>query len=373
MAEPSTIPSYLLTDKHLHAVADRNISWFSTFTTVCFPHSEAIYTLMRAFLLGENCFFFSGTFACHVAGILSGYKCACLYITPSDTYMVRLLFQRVDAPTFSHAGFQLELLNSVLHDELVVYKVSMDSFSMKFIIFGVEVSARCGPLSTVDFAYFIWDNFERISAKHYAITLLPSDLDSYSNPPPMINRTSLIYHILLCLKHRRAASEGWRDGTNCDTCVGSFQSNVGSKCGYTRLEDCSCGICLRQPLSLFASVLDVYTRMVRNLPGFELMSNTTYEQFVYAVESEETDIRNMLPPEFPEMRLWFRFSHPTFDRRFHRDCPGVGEWDSETCRSFPDFYEAIDSLVNEEETYWCHFCHRGLFFPNACPDLLHIN
>jgi hypothetical protein len=103
------------------------------------------------------------------------------------------------------------------------------------------------------------------------------------------------------------------------------------------------------------------------------MSNTTYEQFVYAVESEETDIGNMLPPESPEMRIWFRFSHPTLDRRFHRDCPCAGQWDSETCRTFSDVYEAIDSLVNDEETYWCHFCHRGLFFPNACLDPLHLN
>jgi hypothetical protein len=29
--------------------------------------------------------------------------------------------------------------------------------------------------------------------------------------------------------------------------------------------------------------------------------------------------------------------------------------------------------VNEESTYCCHFCRRGLFFPNACPDPLHLN
>jgi len=84
-------------------------------------------------------------------------------------------------------------------------------------------------------------------------------------------------------------------------------------------------------------------RCLHNLSGYELTSNTTYEQFVHDVESEETDIGNLLPPEFPEMRIWFRFSHPTFDRRFHRDCPGAGGWDSETCRTFSDVYEAIES------------------------------
>ena len=69
--------------------------------------------------------------------------------------------------------------------------------------------------------------------------------------------------------------------------------------------DCLCRICQRQPPSLFASSLYVYTRMVRNLPEYELTSNTTYEQYAYAIESEDSDIRMLLPPEFPEMRNRF--------------------------------------------------------------------
>ena len=239
--------SYLTTVKHLRAVAGRNITWFSTFTPVCFSHKEALYMLMRALLLGGNCFFLSGTFFSHVAGILSGYKGACLYITPSDTYLVRLLFRRMAVPTFSHSGFLFELLHSVQQDELYVYRISKDSFSMRFFVFGVDVSARCGPLSNVDFAYFVWDNFEGMSAKQYALTLLPSDLDSYSPTPTMINAATLTSPILVCLKHYRAASEGWRDGANCDTCVESYQSIVRSRCDCTHSADCSCRICLRQP------------------------------------------------------------------------------------------------------------------------------
>jgi hypothetical protein len=204
--------------------------------------------LMRAFLLGGNCFFLSGTFVSHVARILSGYKCVCLYITLSDTYLVRLLFQRIAVPKFSHAGFMFELLQSVQHDDFFLYKASKDSFSMRFFVFEVDVSARCGPLSNVDFVYFIWDIFESMSAKQYVITLLPSDLDSYSSTPPMTNPATLTSPILLCLKHYRAASEGRRDGANCDTCVESYQSIVRSRCGCTQSKDSSCRICLHQPL-----------------------------------------------------------------------------------------------------------------------------
>jgi len=74
------------------------------------------------------------------------------------------------------------------------------------------------------FAYFIWDNFERMSAKQYALMLLPSDLDSYSPTPSTINVAALTSTILLCLKQYRAASEGWRYGANCDTFVESYES-----------------------------------------------------------------------------------------------------------------------------------------------------
>ena len=93
------------------------------------------------------------------------------------------------------------------------FKVSKDSFSMKFFVFGIGVSTRCGPLSIVDFTYFVWQNFERISSKQYAITLSPSDFYSFSTPPILINSTALSTPRLICLMYHRAASDGWRELT----------------------------------------------------------------------------------------------------------------------------------------------------------------
>ena len=64
---------------------------------------------------------------------------------------------------------------------------------------------------------------------------------------------------------------------------------------------------------------------------------------------------------------------PRLWSRFHRDCPGAGDCDSETCHTFTDFFTAVDAIGNEESTYWCHLCHRGICFPNVCPDPLHLN
>ena len=39
--------------------------------------------------------------------------------------------------------------------------------------------------------------------------------------------------------------------------------------------------------------------MVDNLARFELTPDTTYEQYVYAKESKEMNLDNLLPPEIP--------------------------------------------------------------------------
>ena len=64
--------------------------------------------------------------------------------------------------------------------------------------------------------------------------------------------------------------------------------------------------CVRQPPTLFHSALHVYTKMVHNLTDFELNCDTTYEQYTYAVESLEVETEHLLPPEVPEVRIWYR-------------------------------------------------------------------
>ena len=105
---------------------------------------------------------------------------------------------------------------------------------MNFFVFGVDVSTRCGPFSKVDFIYFVWQNFERIYLKKYAITLIPSEIASLSTPRGC------------CLKYFRAASDGWKDAAICDTCVEQYQTTVRTE----RLSSARTLLhyCLRQPL-----------------------------------------------------------------------------------------------------------------------------
>ena len=105
---------------------------------------------------------------------------------------------------------------------------------------------------------------------------------------------------------------------------------------------------------MFGSALHIYNKLIKNLVGFELTPDTTYEQYVYANESKQVDPDNLLPPEFPEVRIWFRYEYPDIEHKFHRDCPGAGSRHGELSHTFPSVDIAIHSLATEEEKYWCH-------------------
>ena len=53
--------------------------------------------------------------------------------------------------------------------------------------------------------------------------------------------------------------------------------------------------------------------MFHNLVRFELSSDTTYEQYVYANDLKHVDLDNPLPSEFPEVRIWCRYDHSDFE------------------------------------------------------------
>ena len=70
----------------------------------------------------------------------------------------------------------------------------------------------------------------------------------------------------------------------------------------------------------------------------------------------------------PTIRIWFRHDvNSPF--KYHRDCPCVGPWDSQSKRTYVSTNEIIRDLVAHREHFRCHHCKKGLFFPNSCPEL----
>jgi hypothetical protein len=111
--------------------------------------------------------------------------------------------------------------------------------------------------------------------------------------------------------------------------------------------------------------------MVYNLDQFELTTGTTYQHYVYASTSNRVNFDKLLPPEDPNVRIRFHFQ--AIQYRLHRECPGEGLWEGDLRHTFSTFDDAIRELANEKQKYWCQHCSKGLFFPNTCPDPLHLN
>ena len=173
---------------------------------------------------------------------------------------------------------------------------------------------------------------------------------------------------MLCFRYYRGGREGWKDHANCDDCV--ERHAVGSdpyhSCSCV-LGECSCKLCRHQPPYLADYANYVLFNYTLHLERFKLTDEKTYSQYVYAVRSNLVPQDNLLPPETPTIRIWFRRDiNSSF--KYHRDCPGVGPWDSQSQRTYVSINEMIKDLIAHREHFWCHHCEKSLFFPNSCTE-----
>ena len=172
---------------------------------------------------------------------------------------------------------------------------------------------------------------------------------------------------LMCLKYYRAESEGWKDHANCDDCVERHVDvlNPFHTCSHVP-DECSCKLCRHQPPSLADSSRHVLFNYTLHLDRFKLTDEKTYCQYVYAVRSSQVPQDNLLQRETLTIRIAFRHDiNSPF--KYHRDCPGVGPWGSQSERTYVSDDEIIQDLITHKDHFWCHHCEKGLF-PNSCPE-----
>jgi hypothetical protein len=162
----------------------------------------------------------------------------------------------------------------------------------------------------------------------------------------------------------RADSDGWNIKANCYTCRAAFEDIIRPFTSCVATDTCRCNVRIRQPTSLLASATHVVYHHVFNLTRFELSPCTTYDTYVYAVNSNRVDSLNLLPPEFPFIRVFFSYKRP--NRRFHFSCPGMCPWNAYHESMFENVAMAVHELVTYRDVYWCEQCDRPLFFPCSC-------
>ena len=83
-----------------------------------------------------------------------------------------------------------------------------------------------------------------------------------------------------------------------------------------------CNIFKRQPSSLLASTAHIVFNLLLNLERLELTKDITYQQYLYAVNSNRVSNWKLIPPEYPALHVQFRFCCPR--HRLHHECPGMG-------------------------------------------------
>jgi hypothetical protein len=131
---------------------------------------------------------------------------------------------------------------------------------------------------------------------------------------------------------------------------------------------CSCSVCVRQPPTLLGAASHVLFILVLDLERFELTADTTYQQYVFAVNSNRVDTLNLLPPEFPLLQLTYFHSDDDSLYRAHYHCPatpGNAPWLAHHLRLCETIYEAIRLLVRGRNRYWCSFCETPFDMPDC--------
>jgi hypothetical protein len=111
---------------------------------------------------------------------------------------------------------------------------------------------------------------------------------------------------ILYLKHHRANSEGWITNSLCDLCFDEFKEILLPLVG-----NCSfglswkCNLCLLQPPSLRSLASQTVFHLTCNVKQYELHRDTTYNKYVYTVNSNEIPYHNLVPNSYPTLNCDF--------------------------------------------------------------------
>ena len=94
--------------------------------------------------------------------------------------------------------------------------------------------------------------------------------------------------------------------------------------------------------------------------------------YLFAVESQEVSVDQLIPDTIYTLgflKCWYVLDTRCGDsKRFHQDCVSPSERHCYTThlRNFRDEEEAIASLCDDIDIWWCNFCTRPLFKTRDC-------
>ena len=129
---------------------------------------------------------------------------------------------------------------------------------------------------------------------------------------------------------------------------------------------CKCNLCLLQPPSLRSLASLTVFHLTCNVKQFELHRDTTYDQYVYAVNSNEVPFVKLVPRFYPILCCNFIRRRNVWGKKFHKKCVTEAErvpvrWSTFDLKHCHSLQEAIGALYFNRDEWWCGFCSRPLF------------
>ena len=103
------------------------------------------------------------------------FRAVSIYMILDDHTIISLVFQKVPniIQEYIIVLFYFQILQTF--NGSCFYRVRLGNFNEIMFFVGIDADSRCNYRSNVYFVHFVWANFERISTRKFAITILPSD------------------------------------------------------------------------------------------------------------------------------------------------------------------------------------------------------
>jgi len=152
------------------------------------------------------------------SGFSNFFRAVSIYMVLDDHHPIVCLLFQMGANVIQHfinGHFHFEHLQTLR--DTCIYRVRLGPFNTIFCFIGIDAASRCDYRSKVDFVHFIWDTFERFSARIFAVSILPSD---NAATPLNLSSASPANTKFVYLKYYRALNKGLcLDKRNCNRCM----------------------------------------------------------------------------------------------------------------------------------------------------------
>jgi len=199
-----------------------------------------------------------------------------------------------------------------------VFEITQGEETVRVLIVVLDtVTVIYGSQSCINFLEFLCDNTLIFAFLKYGIVCVP-----------------LVSPTVLYLSHHRATSGGWTQSSLCTPCFLNYRLVLGDfipTCTYS--SSYRCHVCLRQPPSLRSLASYTVFHISNNLSEFTISSETLYQHYVRAVESNIVPVDRLIPDSFPYLRCTFaRGKDSRSVKRYHKACvdPSQFPWYTHT-------------------------------------------